>query len=121
MSVNLPRNSVWVVAVIVGLIVATALVAGYVDRPGTAGCTALAAKGDCGACPVKGTDDCAKEAGTCPAETGDCPEGACCADGSVSGCPAAAVMAQEADGAGCPMKATVTAGQCGAGGCPAAK
>lgn len=35
MSVNLSKSPVWIVAAVVALVVATALVAGYVDRPGT--------------------------------------------------------------------------------------
>lgn len=116
MSVNLSKGPVWAVAVVVGLIVATALVAGYVDRPGTGAQVAAVSQGDCASCPVQG--DCAN----CPAQCCKA-DGACPADAAAATCPAgAAVMAQTADEAGssCPMKAAA-AGQCGGGQCPASK
>jgi len=116
MSMKLSKGTIGMVAVIVGLIAVTALVAGYVDRPGTCSRSAMAAKGDCGGCPVKATDECPKEAGACPAEDGTCPMDACCGDSAAASCPAA----KTADaGSGCPMTAAVTAAPCGAGGCPA--
>ena len=116
MSMKLSRSTIGMMAVVVGLIAATALVAGYVDRPGTCSRSAVAAKGDCGGCPVKGTEECPKEAGMCPAEDGTCPMGACCGGSATGSCP----VAKTADaGPGCPMKAAVAAAPCGAGGCPA--
>ena len=50
MSVNFSKSPVWVVAVIVGLIVATALVAGYVDRPGGDTQVTAATETKCAAC-----------------------------------------------------------------------
>lgn len=135
MSVNLSKGPVWVVAVVVGLIVATALVSGYVDRPGTQTQVA-AAEGKCADCPLKGTEQCPKEAGTCPADNGTCPKtaccadsaaatcaqkAACCADGEDSPCTAgAATCAQKAESTAttCPMKAAA-AGGCAGGQCPA--
>ena len=120
MSVNLSKSPVWIVAVIVGLVVATALVAGYVDRPGTE--TQLAAAGaKCADCPVKGTEQCPKEDGTCPADAGTCPKASCCADGAAPACAAkAATCSQKADSTAttCPMKAAA-AGGCAGGQCPA--
>ena len=121
MSVNLSKSPVWIVAVIVGLVVATALVAGYVDRPGPATQVAAAANGDCASCPLAGTEECPKETGTCPAGTGTCPKAACCAETAAATCPAgAAVMAQtdESTGATCPTKAAAASG-CSGGQCPA--
>lgn len=115
MSMNLSRSTIGIMAVVVGLIAATALVAGYVDRPGTCSRTAVAAKGDCAACPAKGTDECPKEAGTCPAEDGTCPMDACCGGSAAASCPVAKTANA---GSGCPMKAAATAAPCGAGGCP---
>jgi hypothetical protein len=109
MSVNLSKSPVWIVAVIVGLIVATALVAGYVDRPGT-DTQVAAVDGQCGSCPLKGTEDCCKATGTCA-------EGSCSA--KTAAATGTAVMAQttetEATTATCPMKAAAsgcTGGQC---------
>lgn len=151
MSVNQIKGPVWGVAVIVGLIVATGLVAGYVDRPGTTAqmaasqgnCTSCPAKADCATCPAKGTEACCKESGTCPAGAGTCPNGSCNADTVAATCPAgAAMMAQTAETGGatcpysgaamaqtadnanttCPMKAAAAAeGQCASGQCPASK
>jgi len=120
MSVNLSKSPVWIVAAVVGLIVATALVAGYVDRPGTETQVA-AADGKCADCPLKGTEECPKEAGTCPADAGTCPKTSCCADGAAPACAAGAgTCAQKADSTAttCPMKA-VPEGGCAGGQCPA--
>ncbi len=119
MSANLPRSPVWIIAIIVGLIAATALVAGYADRPGISSRTAVANRGDCAACPAKGTDECPKEAGMCPAETGLCPDDVCCAGSKAPSCPVA--MTAHSAGSACPMKATLTAGPCGSGGCQPAR
>ncbi len=137
MSVNLSKGPIWGVAVIVGLIVATALVAGYADRPSASTCSQVAAsKGDCAACPAQGTEACCKESGTCPkasscsADTvaATCPAGAAMmartAEAGGATCPVTgAVMAQTAEDAGatCPMKAAAEAGQCSGGQCPASK
>lgn len=119
MSVNLSKGPIWAVAVILGLIAATALVAGYVDRPGSGTQVAAAkadgggcpAKTDCAACPAKGTDACCKEAGACAACPESCPKECCCADAAASW----------AAGATCPMKAAAATGNCSGGQCPAAQ
>jgi len=104
MSVNFSKSPVWMVAVIVGLIVATALVAGYVDRPGTTAQVATA-DGACGSCPKAGTEECCKVTGTCA-------DGSCSAKTAAGTCPAtgAAVMAQTADSTGstCPAQAAAS-------------
>lgn len=113
MSVNLSKSPIWMVAVIVGLIAATALVAGYVDRPGTETQVA-AADSQCASCPLAGTEECCKEAGTCP-------KASCCADGAASTCAAGAgTCAQKAESTAstCPMKAAAASG-CTGGQCPA--
>ena len=120
MSMNLSKSPIWMVAVIVGLVAATALVAGYVDRPGTATQVA-AADSKCASCPLAGTEECPKEAGTCPAGTETCPKAACCAETAAATCPAGAgTCAQTADSAAstCPMKAAAASG-CAGGQCPA--
>lgn len=120
MSVNLSKSPVWIVAVVVGLVVATALVAGYVDRPGTETQVA-AADSKCASCPLEGAEECPKEAGTCPAGSGTCPKASCSADDAASTCAAGSgTCAQKADstGATCPMKAAATSG-CAGGQCPA--
>ena len=114
MSVNFSKSPVWMIAVIVGLIAATALVAGYVDRPGSETQVAAAADGKCATCPKAGTEDCCKVAGTCT-------KGSCEADGAASTCTAGAgTCAQKADDTGstCPMKAAAASG-CTGGQCPA--
>ncbi len=151
MSMNQIKGPVWGVAVIVGLIVATGLVAGYVDRPGTSTCSqavaskgdcaACPAQGDCAACPAKGTEACCKQSGTCPAGAGTCPNGSCNAENVAATCPAGAAMmaqtaetggatcphsgamAQKADDAGatCPVKAAAEGQCCSGGQCPASK
>ena len=120
MSMNLSKSPIWMVAVIVGLVAATALVAGYVDRPGT-GTQVAAADSKCASCPLAGTEECCKEAGTCPAGTGTCPQASCCAETAAATCPAGAgTCAQTADSAAstCPMKAAAASG-CAGGQCPA--
>ena len=120
MSLNLSKSPIWMVVVIVGLIAATALVAGYVDRPGT-GAQVAAAESKCAGCPLEGTPECPKEAGTCPADCGTCPQASCCAETAAATCPAgAATCAQKADAATstCPMKAAAASG-CRGDQCPA--
>jgi hypothetical protein len=101
MSVNFSKSPVWIVAVIVGLIAATALVAGYVDRPGTPAKVATA-DDKCASCPRAGTAECCQVTGTCA-------EGTHAAQTVAATCPAtgAAVMAQTAETAGatCPAMA----------------
>lgn len=108
------------VAMILGMVVATALVSGYVNRPSTCSRIAVAAEGNCPACPAEGTNSCPKESGICPAQTGDCPQDACCAGRAAPTCPAAAMMGQKVEGTGanCPVRAAMTTGECGAGQCP---
>lgn len=140
MSMNQIKGPVWGVAVIVGLIVATGLVAGYVDRPGTTAQVA-ASQGSCASCPAKGTEACCKQSGTCPAGAGTCPNGSCNAENVAATCPAGAAMmaqtaetggatcpysgamAQKADDAGttCPVKAAAEGQCCSGGQCPASK
>ncbi|UCD52960.1 MAG: hypothetical protein JSW27_10040 [Phycisphaerales bacterium] len=128
MSVSFSKSPVWMVAVIVGLIVATALVAGYVDRPG--GQTQVAAAdGECSSCPKAGTEECCKVTGTCAkgtcsadgASTCAAAAGTCAQEAATAGtCPATgAVMAQPADstGATCPIKAAAESG-CAGSQCP---
>jgi len=120
MGASLSKSPIWVAAVIVGLIVATALVAGYVDRPGT-GAQVAAAGSKCAGCPLEGTPECCKETGTCPAGSGTCPQASCCAETAAATCPAGApTCAQPAESAGstCPMKAAAASG-CTGGQCPA--
>lgn len=151
MSVNFTKSPVWIVAVIAGLVAATALVAGYVDRPGAATCgsgsTCAATSSKCADCPKAGTEECCKVTGTCAADaavmaqTADATGGTCPAGGTttmaqtaeVSGgtcpasgmCPAgAAMMAQQTEGAcgGCPaMAAQAAEKSCSTGQCPATK
>ncbi len=113
MSVDFSRSPIWTVAVIVGLIVATALVAGYVDRPGT-DTRVAAADGQCSSCPLKGTEECCKATGTCA-------EGSCSA--KTTAATGTGVMAQttetEATTSTCPMKAAASG--CTGGQCPYSK
>jgi hypothetical protein len=128
MSVNLSKSPIWMVAVIVGLIAATALVAGYVDRPGTQTQVA-AADSQCASCPLAGTEECCKEAGTCPKTSCSADDAAstcaagvatCAQKAAATGSAGAAVMAQTDGSAGatCPMKAAAASG-CSGGQCPA--
>lgn len=114
MGVNLSKGPIWGIAVIVGLIAATALVAGYVDRPGSGTQVAAAvkadggscpAKADCAACPAKDADACCKEAGACAACPESCPPECCCADAADS-CCTMKVSAATGKGAGGQCSAT---------------
>lgn len=88
MKLTSPRSPILLVAVIVGLIGATALVAGYVERPGQT--AKVAANEDtCGGCPLAGTEACcqAKCEGECrDGCCGVCTQPACCASAATAGC-----------------------------------
>ena len=120
MSLNLSKSPLWATIVIIALIAATALVAGYVDRPGTESQVA-AADGKCDSCPLEGTPECceAKEDGTCPkpccSADGDAPT---CAAGAEKACSLdQATCSKEAGSpASCPMAAAAAAGDCCGGG-----
>ncbi len=69
------RNLILVVAVVVGLIGATALVAGYAEKPAPAAKVA-ASDATCGGCPLAGTEACCA----------DCAQPACGAAAAPTGC-----------------------------------
>jgi hypothetical protein len=101
MSLNSSKNAILLVAALIGLAGATALVSGYVERPGQAA-QVTATEGGCADCPLQGTDECCRA--TC--EPG-CEDGCCNCCGSagcVSPCGTSA----------CGAKAQ---SECGAGGC----
>jgi hypothetical protein len=122
MSLKLAKSPIWVTALIVGLVAATALVAGYVDRPGT-GSEVTAADGTCADCPKAGTSAC------CQAKGGGCADGGCsggvCATeaaGAASGSVMAATEDAPATGAtlsGCQAGGQTAGGGCGGGQCAA--
>ena len=136
MSLKLSKSPLGATIVIVGLIAATALVAGYIDRPGSD--SEVAAPADkCASCPREGTAECCKVTGVCAEEKcnaaegstcssgGDCPSKATCTAGAEKPCSSAqATCSKEAATPGsCPKAAAAAAqgGCCAAGGCAGAQ
>lgn len=74
MSLDSSKKAILLAGVIVGLVAATALVAGYVERPGQAAGIA-ANEHNCGGCPLAGTDVCCRA--KCQGECGDDCCGVC--------------------------------------------
>jgi len=137
MSLKLSKSPFGATIVIVGLIAATALVAGYIDRPGNDSEVA-AADDKCASCPRAGTEECCKVTGVCAeggctgaegatcSSAGDCSSKmAPCAAGAEKPCSSAqATCSKEAPASeSCPKApaAAAQAGCCAAGGCTGAK
>jgi len=128
MSLNLSKSPLWATIVIVGLIGATALVAGYVDRPGTE-TEVAAADGKCASCPREGTPECrkAREAEACQkaccSADGACPSQAGCAAEAAKACSSdqATCMKEAGSPATCPKAAAAAAGGCGGAPCTRAQ
>lgn len=104
MRLTSPRDLIAVVAVIAGLVGATALVAGYVERPGQTAAPAAAESG-CGDClqakaQACGQGECQHECG--PDACADCTQPDDAAPAPPAGCP----MKTTGDGCdpiGCPF------------------
>lgn len=94
MSRNLTKSPILLTAVIVGLVAATALVAGYVDRP-SGDAQIAAAQSQCEGCPAAGTDQCCKaeEKASCSSDTAcalsekaECKDDSGCSEKKCGGC-----------------------------------
>lgn len=70
MSTTLTKRPIWIAVVVVGLVAATALVAGYADKP-TPEAQSTSVQDKCDGCPLQGTPACCKVA-----EKGCCTESA---------------------------------------------
>lgn len=117
MSAKLVKSPIFATALIVGLVGVTALVAGYVDRPGT-GSEVAAAEAKCADCPKDGTSECCKVKGACSDAAGSCTGGGCGTEAALaaSSCPAmAGAEAAHASMSGCPAQ-TASVGTCPASG-----
>ena len=120
MSLNLSKSPLWATIVIIALIAGTALIAGYVDRPGTES-QVTAADGKCDSCPLEGTPECPKVTGKCPksecSADDACPSKAGCAAEAEKTCSAAEATCtkEAASPASCPMAAAEAGGCCGGG------
>lgn len=100
--------------IVAALAAGTALIAGYVDRPGSN--AQGVADSQCVDCPKAGTEACCKVGDACPkAETcaTACEQGTCAAK------PAAGCCQEKAQTASCPAAGgeAPVASPCGAGGC----
>ena len=82
MTNSLWKSPILAAVAIAALAAGTALVAGYVDKPGTA--AQVAAEGKCGDCPLLNTEECCKVTGTC-ANPQTC-EGDCLAEAGAGSC-----------------------------------
>ena len=114
MSSKLTRSPILATAVIVGLVAATALVAGLVDRPGAED-KATCVQSKCNDCPKADTPGCCKakeEAGSVSvaALMADVDAQTETTDGSACSAKKAGACASEA-------KAGCSGGGCGGGGC----
>ncbi len=114
MSLNLSKSPLWATVVIVGLIAATALIAGYVDRPGTDSEVATAAD-KCASCPREGTAECCKVTGVCAEAKATGGDGSTCSDGD---CPSKAECAAEKTCSSTEKTCSKEASACGS--CPKA-
>jgi hypothetical protein len=102
MSLDSSKKAILLAGVIVGLVAATALVAGYVERPGQAAGVAANEHNCGGCCPLAGTDACCRA--KCQGESGD----ECCGACAQPGCAAPSACQMKAE-AGCgPMGCSQT-------------
>ena len=104
MKLHLSKSPVFAFVVIAGLAAATALVAGYVEKPNDA--TQVAADSKCSGCPLLDTPECCKVTGVC-ANPESC-SGDCLVEAGRASCGnSAAAKLQSAD---CPHAKTQSAG-----------
>ena len=111
MSVNLTKSPIWIGVIVVGLVAATVLVAGYGDKP-EVNSQATSVQDKCADCPQGGTPQCGKaatEAGcsgsTCAAsKEPECKESSGCC-GKKTGCSATEVQTGCSGGGGCSVEA----------------
>lgn len=109
MSSSMTKSPIWATAVIVGLVAATALVAGLVDRPG-ANAQATSVQSKCDGCPLEGTPQCCKAG-----EEPGCSVLACTAEEDAEQMDGSGCYGKESASCASEVKLGCKGGRCGGG------